>query len=526
MTSFAPQASQRHSTQEQTVQSPSQHAPQLEPAPESFVINPPQVDEAPNTSTLQAQERQEAPKEEVHRCWICQQDSTEDAPGTEWRTPCPCSLTAHDSCLLEWIIAEEAPRPGELATTRHIVCPQCHTEIKIERPRDYLVLATESLQRMAKSLVIPAALSSLFACFYSGFLMYGINTLQMVFGHDEAYRIMAQAGTRNFQAVHRLQPDHGNRALQVVSRLLRTASMSFDPFLPTTDWMAHWKLFIGLPLIAPSLVLSRTRLAEPFFTIVPVTYLLFRPTSYLHLQEWPPSPSATIAVLPYFRAFYNELYRYAFADLEKKWDAAVQRRPREGETAEDIAQAQDEQEEFLNLQLEFINEEEDFDPVGLDNQARAAAGRNQAPAPVAGVEQANQQPGQDEAGALPVNNDPARRGGQNGNNNIGIRRNVSASAVASTVMGALFLPTISSVMGDLLKVTLPKDWVTKKGVRAGSMGLLQEKWGRSIVGGCLFIVIKDALLLYCKWKKARDFGKKRVLDYVGKRNGQSSPAVR
>lgn len=164
--------------------------------------------------------------------------------------------------------------------------------------------------------------------------------------------------------------------------------------------------------------------------------------------------------------------------------------------------------------------------MGLDNQARAAAGRNQAPAPVAGVEQANQQPGQGEAGALPANNDPARRDGQNGNNNIGIRRNVSASAVASKVMGALFLPTISSVMGDLLKVTLPKDWVTKKGVRAGSMGLLQEKWGRSIVGGCLFIVIKDALLLYCKWKKARDFGKKRVLDYVGKRNGQSSPAVR
>ena len=177
----------------------------------------------------------------------------------------------------------------------------------------------------------------------------------------------------------------------------------------------------------------------------------------------------------------------------------------------------------MNLQLEFINDEDDFDPVGLDNQARAAAGRNQAPAPVAGGEQANQQQGQGEAGVLPANNDPARRGGQNGNN-IGIRRNVSASAVASTVMGALFLPTISSVMGDLLKVTLPKDWVTKKSMRAGATGLLQEKWGRSIVGGCLFIVLKDALLLYCKWKKARDFGKKRVLDYVGKRNGQNSTA--
>lgn len=270
MTSLVPHASQRRSPPEQTAEPTSQHTSQLEQASESFVINPPQAAEEPRAPAVQGQHSREAPKE-VNRCWICQQDSTEDAPGTEWRTPCPCSLTAHDSCLLEWIIAEEAPRPGELATTRQIVCPQCHAEIQIERPRDYLVLATESVQRVAKSLVIPAALSSLFACFYSGFLMYGINTLQMVFGHDEAYRIMALAGTHQFQVMHRIQPDQSNRALQAVSRLLRTVSMSFDPFLPSTDWMAHWKLFIGLPLIAPSLVLSRTRLAEPFFTIVPVT---------------------------------------------------------------------------------------------------------------------------------------------------------------------------------------------------------------------------------------------------------------
>jgi hypothetical protein len=101
--------------------------------------------------------------------------------------------------------------------------------------------------------------------------MYGINTLQMVFGHDEAYRMMALAGTRNLQIVNQVQPEHTMRALQVISRLLRRASMSLDPFLPSVDLMAHWKLFVGLPLIAPSLVLSRTRLAEPFFTIVPVT---------------------------------------------------------------------------------------------------------------------------------------------------------------------------------------------------------------------------------------------------------------
>ena len=272
MTSLVPHASKRRSQPEQTAAEPSsQPGSQAQQSSESFVINPPQTAEASGTAAIQAQQRFEAPKEEIRRCWICQQDSTEDAPGTEWRTPCPCSLTAHDSCLLEWIVAEEAPRPGELAPTRQIVCPQCHAEIQIERPRDYVVLAAESVQRVAKSLVIPAALSSLFACFYSGFLMYGINTLQMVFGHDEAYRIIALAGTRQLQVMNRIQSEHSSRAVQLASRLFRTASMTFDPFLPSTDLMAHWKLFVGLPLIAPSLVLSRTTLAEPFFTIVPVT---------------------------------------------------------------------------------------------------------------------------------------------------------------------------------------------------------------------------------------------------------------
>lgn len=106
------------------------------------------------------------------------------------------------------------------------------------------------------------------------------------------------------------------------------------------------------------------------------------------------------------------------------------------------------------------------------------------------------------------------------NNGWEIRQNVSTAQVASTVMGALFFPAISSLMGDLLKVALPAKWVTKQPNRWGvriSDGMLKEKWGRSIIGGCLFVVLKDAITLYCKWKKARDFGKKKVLDYVGER---------
>lgn len=98
------------------------------------------------------------------------------------------------------------------------------------------------------------------------------------------------------------------------------------------------------------------------------------------------------------------------------------------------------------------------------------------------------------------------------------RQNLSSGSILNSTMGALFFPVISSVMGDLLKYALPAKWVNR-GVafKYGSRGILQEKWGRTVVGGCLFVLLKDAIVLYCKWKKARDFGKKKILDYVGKR---------
>jgi hypothetical protein len=305
MTSLPPQASPRRSS-EGVADGPSQSAAQSNTHAESSGIVPSHAAGETDPSAIQAQQSLESPKEEVQTCWICQQESTEDAPGTEWRRPCPCSLTAHDSCLLEWIVSEEAPRRRELGTRRRIVCPQCHTEIQIERPTDYLVLATESVQQVAELLILPTALSSLAACFYSGFLMYGINSVQMVFGRDEAYQILALGERRNFLGVNQIQSDHTSGVIQMVSRVLRRVSMSFDPFLPATDWLAHWKLFVGLPLIAPTLMLSRTTMGDPLFTITPVAVCQFCDTRrYLAnlfvVSPLPPrqlSPSPRVAPVP------------------------------------------------------------------------------------------------------------------------------------------------------------------------------------------------------------------------------------
>lgn len=92
-------------------------------------------------------------------------------------------------------------------------------------------------------------------------------------------------------------------------------------------------------------------------------------------------------------------------------------------------------------------------------------------------------------------------------------------------MGAMFFPAMSSLMGELLQATLPSKLVTRS-VSIGlnntrvvrTTGLLQEKWGRTLVGGCLFIVLKDALILYSKWRKAKTQGQRKILDYTKKRS--------
>lgn len=240
------------------------------------------------------------------------------------------------------------------------------------------------------------------------------------------------------------------------------------------------------------------------------------------ILHWPPPPGLTFATVPYIRTAYNELYKHTVGPLEKKWELAVQRKPREGETAEQIAaQAAEEEEGEVIFELEFGHDHEEDEAEEAvrrwneRNRGQVPPGNNipanPAEAPV------NVAEGQAAAeGAQP----PQGRNRDNGGWDVRHREDISIPQVASTVMGALFFPMISSMIGDLLKVTLPSKWVGKGvgfGIANKDGGLLKEKWGRTLVGGCLFVVLKDVVTLYCKWRKAKDFGKRKVLDYVGKK---------
>lgn len=185
---------------------------------------------------------------------------------------------------------------------------------------------------------------------------------------------------------------------------------------------------------------------------------------------------------------------------------AVQRKPRQGETAEQIAQNGGGDDHAI-FELEIVQEIEQ----GHLPPARVAGNEARNEGQAGGIEQGQAPNGPEDVAV------EGPQGGQ-ARNNEGweFRQDISTAHVATTVMGALFFPAISSLMGDLLYRVLPAKSVGRGiGVRIAGRGLLKEKWGRTVVGGCLFVVLKDIVTLYCKWKKAKNFGKRKVVDYVG-----------
>lgn len=355
-----------------------------------------------------------------------------------------------------------------------------------------------ALERLAGTLVLPGVGTVLLGGVFSACFVHGAISVLLVLGPEDWARLIGAT------------PD--GRPTQVGARLS-----------------------LGLPAIPLVLVLSRTKLADGLLPVLPI--LFFAPhlnanrlwhrlarspngRSMLNASSspdsvWPPSAAAAFASLPYIRAFYNAAYAKLFAERQKEWLRAVQREPRPGE--EDtrdadgglgVVDGEDDIEIEVNAEIQIVDDDgNEVDPEEvrqeIDEAIQAAEDRqrdqdrdagNQVPQPANGQ---NAQPQRHNHGQQQQNNGLI----------------LSASKIADTVLGALCFPVIASVMGEALKFGLPAKWTAASIARRP--GLLQSKWGRSIVGGCLFVVMKDALLLYSHYRLAHDHQKRRVLDHRG-----------
>lgn len=77
------------------------------------------------------------------------------------------------------------------------------------------------------------------------------------------------------------------------------------------------------------------------------------------------------------------------------------------------------------------------------------------------------------------------------------------------VVSALTFPLVCWASGEVLRHTLPTSWVTRPNSRVVT-GLLQEQWGRSLVGGAMFIVARDMVNLYSKHRQVEVRKHRRV----------------
>lgn len=414
--------------------------------------------------------------DEPRKCWICFADETEDTPtSSTWRSPCPCALTAHESCLLDWVADLEAPgQRKRTGSSAKIQCPQCKSDIVIARPRSLIVEGVNAVEYITGRLVVPGMFITLAGSVLTGCWVHGLSTVFMVFGKQDAIQLL------------------GLESQEGVS--------------------ARWGF--GLPLIPIVLVLSRTTLADNLLPVLPILFFATQSpqNENLDLMLWPPSAAMTVAALPYIRGAYNELFRRLFAERQKRWIKEVQ--PRAGETGDDGMAGngrdagiggQEDAEEVLNFELnvevEIVEEEEEEAGPG-NNQPQQGQNADGG----AAVAQGDAGPNQAQA---PAPQPPPPR-----HNNLII----TTSQLADTFIGALVFPTISAAMGAILKATFPKTWTSPPGLwDRRRAGLLQTRWGRTIVGGCLFVVLKDTLLLYSRYRLAQDHRKRKVLDYDRKK---------
>jgi hypothetical protein len=474
------------------------------------------------------------PDSDIKKCWICFSDSNEDTPETSpWRDPCPCALVAHEECLLDWIADAENTKNTRNRSfgPPQITCPQCKSEIKLARPRNYIVDVTRGLERLGTRLVWPGALSLLSGLIIQGNFALGVHTIYRIFGAQDGYRI-----------------------LQPLLRQMVTPPLDFD--LPPrviastilykiAQHARHWRLYIGVPLITPLLVLSRTSLADSVLPALPVLFLATQAHSSgepLDFTAWPPSASMAFAVLPYLRSAYNAYFERVWAKKEQQWIREIQPRSgsqdgtgdqAEGNAGQAAAPADDDN--MFEVRIDG----------GIWEDWEGGNGNDEAQAP-------NVPEGAEDAAAAPppniADNRPAQPAGAQAQAQPQVQQNerrlsFSTTTVAETVLGALAFPTLAELSGEVLRLALPMSWTMPDAASAGASvaaggflgalglrgtsygstalrsgrGLLQEKWGRSLVGGCLFVVLKDAVMLYVRWRSARMHRERRVLDFQRKK---------
>ncbi|KAK9315801.1 hypothetical protein V1522DRAFT_404646 [Lipomyces starkeyi] len=382
---------------------------------------------------------------DLRTCWICLGTSNDPPPGgttSNWRYPCKCNLTAHESCLLDWITSSKDAMP----------CPQCGTMIRVIQSQSLSLRLRRGLERLAtrtaNSAFILAIVAGATSATYTALYVHGMASVFCVCSLEDSLKVMGwsrESGSLEEVVYSKLLAYH-NRKIT----LPKAVDGIFSGW-----WLHRPSLVAAIPLM---LVMSR-RSSVPANAAVNTALAISLRRKV--------SPGLNIAdtiiyAFPVLRILHGALYRRYIIPQRLKWE-------REAQTTSSAL----------------------FEPEPLDEVL---------PQPLEDAEgpQQIQVDGEMQPNLVVELNGNLRRG------NLGVI--VNNQNITSNFIGALVYPALSGLMGDLLAKVFPK--LSKR---------FQDRLVRSLIGGCLVVLLKDVFDTYCSYVLSKQAKTRRILDYPGSR---------
>ena len=402
------------------------------------------------------------------KCWICLSTRDEDPaspphPPTEWRSPCSCSLQAHESCLLDWVADQEAPRRTGRSQSipDQILCPQCKSEIKIQRPTDPIVALARRIDKAYSRSTLPVLATSVAGTLFAGCWFYGRYATYVMFGAEHSRQLYEWT----------LQEGHGRPATYALIPLcLIFSRTSYSDFI--------------VPLGQVTLISTQITTDGPFINFDDAL--------------WPLQPSSAFALLPLVKKLYTWSWEKCFGAVNRKWLDEIM--PRHGEDYENRG---DNIPEVLN-EAQQMADEEIQDGIVFEVELNIGAEDNEMP-PLEEV------PNGAEGDANP------RPHQHNHGENVVAGRNINEYVTDThSVMGSLLLPIAARMTGNLLGLLLPHSWTSTRWnyyPSSNRVGFFATQWGRNLVGGLAFCFLKDIVLMYCRWRLADSHKRRKIMNY-------------